>query len=594
TGCNYTQTWTANVSDGCSNAATAVSITHTWKEDLVKPVISSTATSGDLGCNPTVAAPTFTASDNCDGDISSAIVVTTAGPTGPACARTQTWTANVSDGCSNAATTVSITYTWKEDLVKPVISTTATSGDLGCNPTVAAPTFTASDNCDGDISSAIVVTTTGPTGPACARTQTWTANVSDGCSNAATTVSITYTWKEDSQAPTVTKGIISGCYTSKAAAEAAVLAATTYSDNCTANANLNVDIASNIDDPCNAKIIVTVIDGCNNVGFVDYTVSIDATIPVITATGTTLSIPGYNPSAATIDAALGSATATDNCSVGTPTYTDSPVTVDGCEHSQTRTWNVTDGCGNPATPVSRTVTWLVDVTPPSITCPPMQTVTLNVACGAVLADYTSLAVKSDNCGGPVSITQSPLPGTVIGGTGTTPVTLTVTDEAGNTNSCTFSVIKSSSLGPVINLTDPSLANGSTSLFATDPGACSTIVLFDYFVTMPCGGELGSVSATGIPSGHVFPKGSTLVTITATDLSGNTSTYSFTIKVYDGAPPTISCPAPVTVYTSGAAPVNIPAATIGTATGSDNCGAATITAIRSDALALSSPYPVGTT
>ncbi|MBK7761990.1 MAG: hypothetical protein IPI46_01285 [Bacteroidetes bacterium] len=43
------------------------------------------------------------------------------------------------------------TYTWTEDLTAPVIATTATSGPLGCNPTVVAPSFTGNDNCEGAI-----------------------------------------------------------------------------------------------------------------------------------------------------------------------------------------------------------------------------------------------------------------------------------------------------------------------------------------------------------------------------------------------------------------------------------------------------------
>ncbi len=64
----YTQTWTANVTDLCTNTALPVSVTYTWKEDLVKPVIlqATGLGSGDLGCNPeSIEAPTFSASDNC-------------------------------------------------------------------------------------------------------------------------------------------------------------------------------------------------------------------------------------------------------------------------------------------------------------------------------------------------------------------------------------------------------------------------------------------------------------------------------------------------------------------------------------------------
>src|SRR5207249_7533398 len=93
----------------------------------------------------------------------------------------------------------------------------------------------------------------------------------------------------------------------------------------------------------------------------------DTTPPVITATGTTLTL-GCNPTATQINGALGTATATDNCGPVTPSFTDGAVSTSGCGRSQTRTWSATDGCGNTAT-ASRTVTWTEDTTPPAI--PPL-------------------------------------------------------------------------------------------------------------------------------------------------------------------------------------------------------------------------------
>ncbi|MBK9735428.1 MAG: hypothetical protein IPO92_10830 [Saprospiraceae bacterium] len=141
-------------------------------------------------CNPTsITAPTFEATDNCLASALS-VIPTTAGPTGPACARTQTWTANYTDACTNAAVPVSVTYTWVEDVVIPVIAVVTSADPAGaCNPTsITAPTFG---------------TTAGPTGPACARTQTWTANYTDACTNAAVPVSVTYTWVEDVVIPVI-------------------------------------------------------------------------------------------------------------------------------------------------------------------------------------------------------------------------------------------------------------------------------------------------------------------------------------------------------------------------------------------------------
>src|SRR5439155_23590525 len=114
------------------------------------------------------------------------------------------------------------------------------------------------------------------------------------------------------------------------------------------------------------------------------------------ATGPTLTV-GCNPSAADINAALGSATATDNCTVGTPTPTDSAVTSVNCAYSQTRTWNVSDACNNPATPVSRTVTWTYDKTAPVITA---TGTTLTLGCNPSAADINAAlgsATATDNC-----------------------------------------------------------------------------------------------------------------------------------------------------------------------------------------------------
>src|SRR6185436_12247791 len=105
-----------------------------------------------------------------------------------------------------------------------------------------------------------------------------------------------------------------------------------------------------------------------------------------------------NPLAAAIYAALGSATATDNCGVGAPVAVDSAVTSSGCGRSQTRTWNVSDACGNPAVAVSRTVTWTEDSEAPVITA---TGTTLTLSCNPLAAAIDAAlgsATATDNCG----------------------------------------------------------------------------------------------------------------------------------------------------------------------------------------------------
>ncbi len=75
--------------------------------------------------------------------------------------------------------------------------------------------------------------------------------------------------------------------------------------------------------------------------------------------------------------------------------------------------------------------------------------------------------------------------------------------------------------------------------------------------------------SGLPSGSIFPIGTTSVQHTATDGSGNTSTCSFTVTVVDNTPPTISCPANLTLNAAAGACTAVVNYALPTAT--DNCG-----------------------
>src|SRR5690606_20695336 len=55
-----------------------------------------------------------------------------------------------------------------------------------------------------------------------------------------------------------------------------------------------------------------------------------------------------------------------------------------------------------------------------------------------LPDYTGDASATDNCNPAPVITQSPVAGTMVG-VGTTTMTMTATDAAGNEDTCTFTV-----------------------------------------------------------------------------------------------------------------------------------------------------------
>src|SRR5678810_950622 len=109
---------------------------------------------------------------------------------------------------------------------------------------------------------------------------------------------------------------------------------------------------------------------------------------------------GCNPTDAQINAAFGTASASDNCTQS-PTLTSSTGAATGtCTRTQTRTWTATDGCGNTSS-TSRTVTWTADTQAPVITITGYNgTLGCNLTEAQINAAFGT-AGATDNC------TQSP-------------------------------------------------------------------------------------------------------------------------------------------------------------------------------------------
>jgi hypothetical protein len=136
---------------------------------------------------------------------------------------------------------------------------------------------------------------------------------------------------------------------------------------------------------------------------------------------------------------LGTATATDNAGSvsiarsGVPAGNVFPV------GTTTITYTATDDAGNSST-ATQTVT-VIDNTAPTITAPAPTSTTADGTGHATIPNVVAGTTASDNCG-PVTVTQSPLAGTVVG-VGAHPITITATDAAGNTSTATttFTVIE---------------------------------------------------------------------------------------------------------------------------------------------------------
>jgi hypothetical protein len=81
--------------------------------------------------------------------------------------------------------------------------------------------------------------------------------------------------------------------------------------------------------------------------------------------------------------------------------------------------------------------------------------------------------------------------------------------------------------------------------------------------------------TGLGSGSFFPVGNTINTFIATDGSGNTASYSFSVTVEDNEVPTFTCPSNQNVNLNGSCQLIVPNLIAGL-TGNDNCGTVTFT------------------
>lgn len=252
----------------------------------------------------------------------------------------------------------------------------------------------------------------------------------------------------------------------------------------------------------------------------------DRTPAVITSGGSSLTL-GCNPSASDINAALGTASASDNCVTPTLTSSDGTVQSSGCSRSQKRTWTAVDGCGN-ITTVARTATWTADVTGPTLTTGGNNAALgCNPSAGSINGALGT-ATASDVCGS-TTITQSDGSVSSTGCSRSQTRRWTARDACGNTSTASRTA-NWTEAGP-LSITCPpdrhyQCSDASTSTttagVAVASGGCSpTVTSSDQTTTRNCA---KLIKRTWI----------------ATDACGQTATCVQNIVVADNTPPVIVC------------------------------------------------------
>ena len=201
--------------------------------------------------------------------------------------------------------------------------------------------------------------------------------------------------------------------------------------------------------------------------------------------------------------------------------------------SSTGSYNVVvtqNGCTALATAVNITVE---DVVKPTITSTQLNIITpLNANNGtATLQDYKSFVTATDDCtnASSIIITQSPAIGTALTQNVPLTVTLKVTDGSGNFATQTFTVTATDQTAPVVltkNIT-VSLNSTGNAIITTQQVNNGTT---DNSGTFTLSLDKAVFDCTNI--------GINLVTLTATDASGNTSTATAVVTVEDKIAPIV--------------------------------------------------------
>ena len=548
-----TTTVTYIATDGAGNISTC-SFDIIVNDDT-DPVITGCPTdifvTADASCKAVVNWTAPMASDNCS--VASFTSDHNPGETFPLGTTTVTYTAT--DGSGNIAT-CSFDVIVSDD-TDPIITGCPVdiniSADASCKAVANWTAPNASDNCS--VASFASDHIPGETFPLGTTTVTYTAT--DGAGNIATC-------SFDVIVSDNTDPIISGCpadvyISANASCEAVVnWPAPTASDNCSVSSFTSDHNPGETFPLGTTTITYTATDGAGNIAICSFNVIVnDDTDPVISSCPADIYVFAYASCEAVAN--WTAPTASDNCSFVSLTGDHNPGEAFPLG-TTTVTYTVTDGSGNIAT-CSFDVIVSDDTDPVIAGCPVDISVSADASCEAVVSWTAPTA--SDNCS-VASFTSDHNPGETFS-LGTTTVTYTATDGAGNVVTCSFDVIVSDDTNPIIN-------GCPADIYVSADGSCEAIATW----TPPTVSDKCSVASftSDHNPGETFSPGTTTVTYTATDGAGNVVTCSFDVIVSDDTNPIISgCPADIYVSADGSceAIANWTPPTV-----SDNCSVASFT------------------
>ncbi|HET6404118.1 MAG TPA: HYR domain-containing protein [Candidatus Thermoplasmatota archaeon] len=269
-------------------------------------------------------------------------------------------------------------------------------------------------------------------------------------------------------------------------------------------------------------------DVANNRAESTYTIVIDSTKPSVSVQDTCATAGDNGWCRSSVSLAF-SASDENGLAAGYPQCTDNgaPIACGGSVTSEglhTVSILAQDVPGNEN---SASTTFKIDTIAPTLTSIESFSVEATGASGAVAT--FALPLASDGGSGPGAVSCAPASGSLFA-LGTTQVTCSVSDLAGNTASTTFDVTVVDSSAPVIDAMADDTFEAESGLGAV------------YVYTAPAVRDAvdGVSAATCSPaSGTLFPLGTTTVTCTATDAAGNIAeSVSFDVTIVDSTGPSV--------------------------------------------------------
>jgi gliding motility-associated-like protein len=297
------------------------------------------------------------------------------------------------------------------------------------------------------------------------------------------------------------------------------------------------------------NVIFTAYDNCGNHSSTAANfIIVDKTAPVIETEASDLTVEcdgnGNQDELAEWLASNGGASASDDCS-GVEWSNDFTELVKGecgATGSATVTFTATDDCGNA---ITTTATFTIeDTTNPEIEA---EASDLTVECDGngnqdeLEAWINSIggATATDMCGEVTWTNDFTELSDLCGASGSATVTFTATDDCGNTSTTTATFTIEDTTPPVMNCSPLSIylnENGEYEFNADDIATIAGTVTDNCTSSEEINIE---VSTSTFDCSSVTPEGAT-ITVTATDLCGNSSTCQASISIMDTIAPVVNC------------------------------------------------------